>query len=519
MDKKLRLLIVEDSEDDALLVLRKLRSEGYDMTHRRVDTAEAMKAALSEAEWDAIICDYVMPRFSAPDALKLVRERGLDMPFIVMSGIMGEDTAVAMMKAGAHDYIRKDTPARLVPALARELRDAEGRKERRRVEEEARKFEAQLRQAQKMETVGLLAGGIAHDFNNILTAMIGYGYLLRMKIPDDPAVAYVDQVLSLCERAANLTRDLLAFSRQQSLNQKSLDLNETIRGVEKLLRRVIGEDIDFQTVLSAEALTVMADAGQMVQVLMNLCTNARDAMPRGGRLIIETSLVMPDVSYCKAHLLEKPGQYVLIAVSDTGCGMDEATQQRIFEPFFTTKELGKGTGLGLSIVYGIIKQHNGSVGVYSEPGKGTTFKIHMPLLLEAAAVDAAIVTEPPAGGTETILVAEDDKEVRTLIKTVLEEAGYTVLEARDGEEAVGLFGNNRDHIHLVLLDVIMPRKNGKEAYEEILKMRPCFKAVFMSGYTADIVTGQGIIEQGMPFVSKPVTPYDLLKKVRETLDS
>jgi PAS domain S-box-containing protein len=380
-------------------------------------------------------------------------------------------------------------------------------------------LEEQIRQSQKMEAVGLLAGGVAHDFNNMLTAIIGYSNLVQMKLQkDDLLKPYVDQILSAGEKAANLTQSLLAFSRKQILDKKAVSLNEIVRRMEKLLLRLIGEDIELKTAVAEKDLTVTADAGQIEQVVMNLCTNARDAMPDGGILTIETGYAYITDEYAKIHLDAKPGRYALISISDTGVGMDEKTRERIFDPFFTTKEMGKGTGLGLSIVYGIVKQHNGFVNVYSEPAKGATFRIYLPLTAHGIEREETAALPPLEGGIETILVAEDSEDVRGLIKTALEDKGYEVIEACDGEEAIRLFNENQDKIKLTLLDVIMPKKNGKEAYEEIKRLMPDIKAVFMSGYTADIVSRKGIIEKGLEFISKPVSPEELLRKVRKILD-
>jgi len=384
---------------------------------------------------------------------------------------------------------------------------------------EFKKLEAQLRQSQKMEAIGQLAGGIAHDFNNILTAIIGYANLLQMKIKeDDQARHNVDQILTSADRAARLTQSLLAFSRKRIISPQPVNLNEIITRVEKLLFRVIGEDVELKTILSEKDLIIRADSGQIEQVLMNLANNARDAMPSGGSLTIETGLVKLDTEYIKTHGYGEIGECALISVTDTGEGMDEETREKIFEPFFTTKEFGKGTGLGLSIVYGIIKQHDGYINCYSEPHKGTTFKIYLPVT--AAVVEEKKVTEIilSTGGDETILLAEDDEDVRSLTKTVLEEFGYKVIEAADGEEAIRGFIDNKDKIQLLIFDVVMPRIGGKKAYEKIRKMKPDMKVIFTSGYTADFVQKKDIIEKGWGFITKPVSSTELLKKVREVLD-
>ena len=380
-------------------------------------------------------------------------------------------------------------------------------------------LENQLRQAQKMEAVGQLAGGVAHDFNNILTAIIGYGNLILMKMPqDDISRSYVDQILASAERAAHLTHSLLAFSRKQIIDLKAVSVNEIIRRVGKLLIRIIGEDIELQTRLCRDEPMILADSIQIEQVLMNLATNARDAMPDGGTLLIETENMDLGETFVRTHAYGKPGQYVLISVTDTGSGMDEPTRNRIFEPFFTTKEVGKGTGLGLAMVYGITKQHNGYILVYSEPGQGTTFKVYFPRITsvpdETAPPEQVMIPQ----GVETILIAEDDSTVRQLTHNVLEDFGYRVIEADDGEEAVKKFLENRDQIQLLVLDIIMPKKNGKETYQEINKIQPGIKVLFTSGYTADIIHRKGILDTGLDFILKPISPALFLKKVREVLD-
>jgi PAS domain S-box-containing protein len=383
-----------------------------------------------------------------------------------------------------------------------------------------KQLEAQLRQAQKMEAVGQLAGGIAHDFNNILTAIVGYGNLLLLKLSKpDPLRSYAEQILASAERAAHLTRSLLAFSRTQIIDLKSVDLNSIIKRVERLLKRLIGEDIVFKTTLTAETLPVLADSVQIEQVLMNLATNARDAMPDGGILLLETNMLEVDEEFQKRHGYGKPGRYAVIVVTDTGSGMGEKTIGKLFEPFFTTKEVGKGTGLGLAMVYGIVKQHAGYINVYSEKGKGTAFKIYLPLLQsEKPAEMEEKVPAPSPHGLETVLLAEDDEEVRKLTKTVLEDFGYRVIEAENGEQAVRKFIANKDAVDLLVFDIIMPGKNGKEAYREIRKIRPDIRALFMSGYTSDYIVSRGILETGLDLVLKPISPTDFLKKVREALD-
>ena len=380
-------------------------------------------------------------------------------------------------------------------------------------------LQAQLFQAQKMEAVGQLAGGVAHDFNNILTAIIGFSTLMEMKMaPDDPQRTSVNQILAAADRAAELTRSLLAFSRKQIINPQPADLNQIVQQTGRFLQRIIGEDIELRMTFNEEHLPVNVDSVQIEQVLMNLATNARDVMPGGGLLSIGTELVEIGDTFIRAHGFGIPGEYALITVTDTGSGMDEEVRKRIFEPFFTTKEVGRGTGLGLSIVYGIIKQHNGFINVYSEPGQGTTFTIYLRLHRAESELKPAVVRAVPMEGTETILVADDDPMLRNIAEEVFRSYGYTVITAEDGQDAVEKFSRNRERIALVVLDVIMPKMNGKDAYEQIRKLSPGCKAIFMSGYTDDIIHKRGLLDVGLAFVSKPLRPEKLLQKAREVLD-
>lgn len=383
-----------------------------------------------------------------------------------------------------------------------------------------KKLEGQLRHAQKMEAIGTLAGGIAHDFNNILNVIMGYGYLVQDDLGENhPSRARLNEVLTAAERAANLTKRLLAFSRKQVADLKPLDVNENVIGIKKMLSRIIGEDVELVTNLSDQKIMIMADGGQIEQVLMNLTTNARDAMPKGGSLTIKTELFEIDDRFIEANGYGELGTYAHISITDTGVGMNDETQKKIFEPFFTTKEIGKGTGLGLSIAYGIIKQHKGFITVSSGLGKGTTFNIYLPLLQEThVEYQESEIAPAVKGGMETILLAEDDPALRNMSRIVLESFGYNVICAEDGEDAVMKFTDNSDKIQLVILDVIMPKKSGKEAYEEIRKTRPSVKAFFASGYTADIINQHEILEQGIELIHKPVSPKDLLAKVRSVLD-
>ncbi|WP_224960846.1 PocR ligand-binding domain-containing protein [Geomonas subterranea] len=382
-------------------------------------------------------------------------------------------------------------------------------------------LEEQLRQSQKMEAVGQLAGGVAHDFNNILQVITGYGNMLMMNESlSSKEQEWVDHILSSSERAAQLTKGLLAFSRKQVINLEPVDLNEVIENFRKFILRVIGEDIHLKTVTYGDQLIVHADVGQLEQVLINLATNARDSMPKGGLLTIETGLQAVESPFDHESGRAESGSYAVVTVSDSGSGMDEETRNRIFEPFYTTKEIGKGTGLGMAIVYGIVKQHSGIINVYSEPGHGTTFRIYLPVQ-EAGPGDAdakSVQLQAPVGGSETILLAEDDAGVRELVVSVLGQYGYRVIEAVDGQDVVEQFAANREEVAMILMDMIMPKKNGKEAYEEISLLQPGVKVLYSSGYTADFIQNRGVSEEGIELIMKPVQPMELLRKVREILD-
>jgi CheY-like chemotaxis protein len=368
-----------------------------------------------------------------------------------------------------------------------------------------------------MEAIGTLAGGVAHDFNNILTALVGYAALLRMKVNDKTLHAYVDQILSASQKATDLIQSLLAFSRQQAASLKPISLNSLLKGTEKLLKRLVTEDIAIKTQLAAEDIIIMADATQLDQILFNLTTNARDAMPQGGILTIETRQVTLDNEFKRFHGYGGPGQYALLSVSDTGMGMDNTTQERIFEPFFTTKEVGKGTGLGLSTIYGIVQQHNGYITVKSKPKKGTTFDIYLPVTNEVSVGETSVLTRME-GGNETILIAEDNDVVRDLMRDILIEYGYRVIEAADGVEAVKQF-KNADTIDLLVFDSVMPKKNGREAYDEIHKIKPDTRVIFTSGHSRDVFLDKGIEDRKINFLQKPIFPDALLQMVREMLDN
>ena len=804
MARPLCLLVVEDSEDDTLLLVRELERGGYTVTFERVDTPNALHATLDHRPWDIVISDHSMPHFSGTAALKLLKEKDLDVPFIFVSGTIGEDTAVAAMKDGAHDYIMKGNLRRLLPAVERELREAKMRRERRRTEEaqarlvaileattdlvimadakghvqyinqagrqmlgitegedvsgtaipdffpeqarthvlndlvptiiregvwngeeaflsrhgrqipiwmvaiahkatdgsvqflstiardisERKRFEQQLRirtrqaaavthlgqraleendpakfmndavalvaqtleteyckilewlpqqegfllragvgwkegyvgrevipwrtdwqtgftmlpgravivedfrvetrfavprllldhgivsgmsvvigslerpfgilgvhtssrreftqddsnflQAianvlataiarkhveyqlrglQKFEAIGRLAGGIAHDFNNVLGAIMGWAELGAEKTLADASLHSTFQKIGdQAQRAGGLTRQLLAYARCQILEPRNINLNEIVTEVISLLRKIIGAQIEVKLVLEPNLQVTRADPAQIDQILMNLCLNARDAMSQAGQLLIETRNVDFDEEYCRRHVYVHPGQYVLLSVSDTGAGMDTATLEHIFEPFFTTKETGKGTGLGLATAYGIVKQHDGFISVYSEPGQGTTFRVYLPVSSGMAELRENTKEEPVRGGTETILVADDNEGLLEMAQETLEGLGYHVMVARDGEEAVRLFEANRDHIALLVLDVSMPKFSGPEAYVRISRIKGSVPAAFTTGHSAESNILHPLVEKGMVVLQKPYSPKILGRKVREILD-
>ncbi len=765
MNKILRVLHVEDSERDVALLDRHLSRAGYDLISERVETADEMRAALRTREWDVILCDYSMPHFNALAALALLKETGLDIPFIIISGTVGEAVAVEAMRAGAQDYLMKDNLVRLVPTIEREMFEAENRRarrqaeaalresedryrdlvehshdlicthdlegqilsvnqaavknlgydretllahnirdllfaefrdefdryiaelmkkgsasgtasartktgerriweyantlrtegvaapivrgmardvteqkraeqalkaseaelralfaamsdlifvldaegryqriaptdptylykastdllgktlhevfpkaqadfflvhirraldegqmhrveyslqidgaevwfdgsvspmsddsvvwvarditERKRAEEALRKSEEQLRQSQKLEAIGQLAGGVAHDFNNLLTIINGYSELLLKRLPvDDPTRRLLSEINAAGERSAALTRQLLAFSRRQVIVLQPLNLNSVIIDLEKMLHRIIGEDVQLVTSLDAGLGTVQSDPGQIEQVIMNLAVNARDAMPQGGRLTIETANVELDETYTLAHTEFSPGSYILLAVSDTGSGITEEVKQHIFEPFFTTKGINKGTGLGLAVVHGVVKQSGGHIKVHSELGIGTTFKVYLPRVeLTPEPGKSEVSSQPTPLGTETILLVEDAPAVRTLIRHILTDQGYTILEAADGIEGLRVAEEYKDPIHLLVTDVVMPGMGGRQMAEQFQPLHPEAKVLYLSGYMDDAVVRHGILQEEVQFLHKPFKPSALIFKIRLILDT
>ena len=643
MAEPLNILVIEDRNSDYLMVERHLKQNGLSVRCRRVDTLEGVKEAINRESWDLVLSDYSVPQLNFQESLNLLRSALPDLPVILVTGTVGEEKAVELLKLGVIDFVLKENLVRLVPAVQRSLKEKREIKERRRAEEalciseerfqlamqganeglwdwnvkldrvyysprwkamlgyadeelenhfdtwkrlihpedqelalagvrgfleryalayevefrmrhkdghyldirsrgfpiyddqgkalrmvgthqditERKKLEEQLRQFQKMEAVGQLAGGVAHDFNNILSAILGYSHLILDEVEeDDPVHKYAEEIMAASKRATVLTQSLLTFSRKQPVSLTVIDLCEVIKGNEAFLRRLIREDIELKINCSGEPLHVLADQRQIEQVIMNLVANARDAMPNGGKLSIETLSVTLDQEFVETHGYGTAGAYSLFSVSDSGYGMDKKTQSRIFEPFFTTKVQGKGTGLGLAMAYGIIKKHDGFIHVYSEPGVGTIFKIYLPRVQATAQVVKLEKQEVAllCGGNETILLGEDDDALLRLSTTVLKHYGYRVIEAVDGQDAVDKFIEYGDSIHLVILDAIMPKKSGKEACQEMRIVRPDLKTVFVSGYARDIFVEGNALDENSIFIQKPIAPNDLVAKVRGLLD-
>jgi len=634
--EQVRVLMVEDDDNDAVLINRELGRLTPTPVVQHVRTKPAFGAALEGFAPHAILSDHNIPGFSGWEALELAQHAQPDVPFILVTGSLDEETAVRYLKNGASDYILKDRLVRLGPALLEALERARQREALRtqerllrqiidanpslifvkdwngrfvlvnqataqvygttveslvgktdadfnpNVEEiahflrhdrdvmssgqpkiiaeepvtnpttgdtrwfqtikvplrspaegtatllgvateitERKRLEEQLLQSQKMEAVGQLAGGVAHDFNNILTAIVGYTDLLAAELASNVRqLEDLEEIRKAARRAAALTRQLLAFSRKQVLEPRIIDVNSVVLNLDKMLRSLISENIELKTDLADNLGAARADPNQIEQVIMNLAINARDAMPDGGTVTIETGNVTLDDAYAAQHVSVIPGEYVMLAVSDTGCGMDEKTQSRIFEPFFTTKPAGRGTGLGLSTVYGIVKQTGGNIWLYSEPGKGTTFKIYLPAIAALPEdIGKVAPAEAPRRGAGTVLVVEDDEQLRRLTHRALDAQGYTVLVADRGATALDIARRHKGEIDLLLTDVIMPDTNGRKLAETIQAARPGMRVLYMSGYPDGAIASHGMLEPGVAYLAKPFTTDAITRRVREVLEA
>jgi signal transduction histidine kinase/DNA-binding response OmpR family regulator len=657
MPMTVRILILEDRVEDAELLANEVQRSFPGADWKRVDTERDYLAELVEHPPDVILADYSMPEFSAKRALEILQERGLDVPFIIVSGTIGEEAAVQMMKQGAADYLQKDRLSRLGTAITRALEAARLAQEKRKAEGALRESEArnrafvsqswegvfrmeveppisrdlqpeqqaqlieerafiadsneamakmygwnsgadlerrrltdllvmdddanaglmrdfvrqgyrlvdkdttqrdrfgnvrfmqdnvigtienghlvgawgvqrdvtrrrqtgqQLENLQKMEALGRLAGGISHDFNNILGVILGHAELLSEESDlREDVLRGLQEISCAAKRAAGLTQQLLAFSRKQVLLPKVLDLNEVISETEKMLSRLIEENIHLTTNLNASPATIRVDPTQVQQVLMNLAVNARDAMPHGGRLAMETRNVVLDQAYANLHPGVRPGSHVLLSVSDSGCGMDVALMKHIFEPFFTTKEMGKGTGLGLSTVYGIVQQSGGSISVSSQPGKGTIFNIYFPLTATTLSQDlSSRSTAEVARGSETVLLVEDEPDLRHVVRALLEDSGYHVLESLDTEDALSIAHRFQGPIHLLISDVVMPGMTGTQMAASIAQVRSETRVLFITGYVDDVLTNELISEPETYLLQKPFSRLELVNRVQEVL--
>jgi two-component system, cell cycle sensor histidine kinase and response regulator CckA len=517
-DDHIGVLLVEDDDEDYLLtqdLLSNLEGIHYDVD--RVSNYQSALDASRKRTYDICLVDY---RLGPDDGIDLVRkliEGDPDIPVIVLTGQGDRDVDVQAAKAGAADYLVKgEISATLLERTIRYAIQTRAARQALRESEEGR------RHAQRIEAVGQLAGGVAHDFNNMMSAVIGFAELalMRLDVSDDPVRRYVEEIKRAGERAADLTSQLLAFSRKQVLQTRVFNVNEVIGDVETLLRRLIDDNVELITVLDPALGAVEADPGQVEQVIMNLTINARDAMPSGGKLTIETTNVALDEGYASRYIDIEPGEYVLLSVTDTGVGMDASTIERIFEPFFTTKDVGGGTGLGLSTVFGIVKQSGGDVGVYSELGRGSTFKVFLPRVDAAVdRIEFPVEDSTAPSGSETILLVDDEELVRSFEREVLLECGYTVLEARGPHHALDLSRDHPGAIHLLLTDVVMPGLSGRDLSAQVTKDRPEIRTLYTSGYPAGAIVRHGVLDHGIAFLPKPLSRVALAHKVREVLDA
>lgn len=513
MKTPLRVLHLEDDPNEATIVRSMLEAEAAPCRVTHVQQSGDFAEALERGDIDLIISDYSLPGFDGMTALKMTRAKWPDMPFILLSGTVGEEFAIESLKSGATDYVLKDRRSRLIPALRRAMQEVEERAERRRIEE-------QFLQAQKMEVVGRLSSGVAHDFNNILGIIIGNNdYMMTKLPPDDPLRQNAEEIQNAAARAAGVTRQLLVFSRNQAVQLVVLDINEVIQEMDKMLCRLVEEHIELKIVLGEHIGRVKADSGYLGQLLMNLVINARDAMPDGGKLVIETSNIVLDKNNARTHPDIPSGNYVMLSVADTGMGMTDEVKKHIFEAFFTTKPKGKGTGLGLATCQTIVKQSHAFIDVESESAKGATFKIYFPQVdkpLHTMTRPLPLVTPPR--GTETLLIVEDEGALRRMISMVLENLGYTVLQASSGQAGLNVANEHKGPpISLVITDLMMPQMGGKAMADLLKTTYPQMKVLFTSGYTDTNMMNPGMPDPDISFLPKPYTLAILAAKIREML--
>jgi len=510
MKKQIRILHLEDNPADAEIVSLALKTGLVGFHIEQVKTAQSFVSALDRDSFDLILADYSMPGFDGLSALEWVREKHPEIPCILVSGSVGEEIAVECLKRGAMDYILKDRISRLVPAVQRALREANERVEKRKLEE-------QVMQSQRMEAIGQLAAGIAHDFNNVLSVVMGFSELLSMTVADETQRGYADTIRLAAERASGLTRQLLIFSQKQAPQASILNPNEVIRDTEKMLWRLAEEKIEVSISPGQDIYPIKADAGHLWQLLMNLVANARDAMPNGGRLEIATR----NASATTLKSPSRPGDYVVISVTDSGTGMTEAVKSRLFEAFFTTKPPGKGTGLGLATCQTIAKQCGAHIDVVSEVGKGSRFDVYIPKAeTKPAPRRGDVYQDAMPRGTETVLLVEDEPTVRDLARIVLEHQGYHVVSACHGKDGLDLARTYcQGPIELMVTDVVMPHMDGPTMSKAVKGIFPGIKTLFTSGYTEDAVIRKGAFDSDTAFLAKPYTPFALAWKVREMLDA
>lgn len=514
MKSLLNVLHLEDDPDDASLIQSTLEAEGIACATTCVQTRDDFISALERGGIDLVLSDFSLPAFDGLSATEIVKARWPELPFILVSGTLGEELAIDALKSGATDYVLKERLARLAPAVRRAMLEVDERTERGRLE-------AQFIEAQKMEVIGQLAGGVAHDFNNILAVIMGYGEMLKTQLgPDSPLLKYTEEIQHASERAVGLTRQLLVFSRKQTVQPIVLDLGHAVHDMDEMLNRLIDENVAITILDEKETGRIKADPGYVGQVLMNLVVNARDAMPNGGKIKIFTGNVTLNENFAQTHPGAVPGDYVLLGVTDTGIGMTDEVKARLFEAFFTTKPVGKGTGLGLATCQSIVQQSGGFIDVQSELGRGTTFKIYFPRVEQALTpVAKPGQAGPLPRGNETLLVVEDDPSVRHLARGALEAQGYEVLSAANGRDALHVA---REHqgppIRLVVTDVIMPVMGGMIMAEWLRIGSPDLKILFTSGYTDDAISSHEVLGPGVQFMAKPYTTATLNRKVREMLD-